>query len=178
MSEAALQQVRAFEAQVERARQGAITTARVTATAFGAALAFGAVAAVAAGVAGRAPAFAAFAAAALCATFAALLLRHAAAMRRPTELARTGVPATAIFERVVGGGVTLRVSGSAMEGTVAQLRVRLRVEAPGRAPYAVEVADFLPGDAYGRLVPGARFAAHVDPRRPTRVLVDWGARRA
>ncbi len=176
MSEAALQQVRDFEAQVERARQGAIATARITTMAFGALLSLGAVASLSAAVARLAPAPAACGAAALCAAFAALLLRHASAMRRPTELARTGVPATVTFERVVGGGVTLQVSNATMQGTIAQTRVRLRVEAPGLAPYAVDVADFLPGEAYGRLAPGARFAAHVDPARPSRVLVDWSAR--
>ena len=39
----------------------------------------------------------------------------------------------------------------------------------------MEVTDFLPMEAYGRLVRGTRFTAYVDRARPQRVLVDWDA---
>lgn len=170
-----LAQVRAFQAQAELARQRAITSAILGATSFGALLALGAVGAVVAGVLGHAPLPAAGVGALMCAGFAVMVLRHAVAMRRPSELTQTGIPATAVFEEVVGGGVSLQVSNTSMQGTISQVRARMQVEVEGRAPYAVEVTDFLPTEAYGRLVRGTRFAVYVDRARPARVLVDWGA---
>jgi hypothetical protein len=170
-----LAQVRSFRARSEQARQRAIATARVTSTVFGALLALGAVAAVVVGAMGRAPLPAAGVGALMGGGFAVMLLRMAAAMRRPSELAQTGIAATAVFEEVVGGGVSLQVANASMQGTVSQTRVRMQVEVEGRGPYAVEVTDFLPMEAYGRLVRGTRFAAYVDRARPQRVLIDWEA---
>lgn len=175
MNTAALQQVRAFRARSEQARQRAIATSRVTSTAFGVVLALGAVAAVVVGVLGRAPLPAAGVGALMCGGFAVMLLRMAAAMRRPSELAQTGIAATAVFEEVVGGGVSIQVANTTMEGNVSQTRMRMQIEVEGKGPYAVEVTDFLPMEAYGRLVRGTRFTAYVDRARPQRVLIDWGA---
>jgi hypothetical protein len=66
----------------------------------------------------------------MCVAFATMLLRNAASMRRPTELAQTGIVASAVFERVVGSGVTIQVSNSTMRGTISQMRLRMQVEVP------------------------------------------------
>ncbi|MFO0607534.1 MAG: hypothetical protein U0324_30505 [Polyangiales bacterium] len=174
MSTAALDQVHAFQAMVNRAREDAIRSARLSYTGVGVALGVAAVVALALVVAGRAPNNVA-AGALVAALMSGLCLRLASAFKRPEELARTGLPATATLERVVGGGLNLRVSNSSMQGNIAQTRARMTITVEGRAPYSVVVTDFLPGGAYGRLVPGTSFAAHVDPTRPDRVLVDWSA---
>jgi hypothetical protein len=175
MTTPALQQLHAFQAKAEQARQRAITTARVTAMIFGSLLALGAVAAVVAGALGRAPLPAMGVGALMSAGFATMLLRQAAMMRRPTELAQTGIAATAVFDEVVGGGVSIQVSNPSMQGNVSQTRARVQIEVEGKAPYTVEVTDFLPTLAYGRLVRGTRFVAYVDRQRPERVLIDWSA---
>ena len=148
---------------------------QITSTVFGALACVGAVAALDGVLLGKVPLPAGAVCAVMCGGFGAMMLRNALAMRRPTELARTGVAAVATLEEVLGSGVSIRVKNSAMEGNVSQTRMRMRIDAPGKTPYTVEVTDFLPTEAYGRLVPGTRFAAHVDPARPARVLVDWSA---
>ncbi len=105
--------------------------------------------------------------------FAWAVRRVAESLRRPLELRETGEPATATLERVLGGGMSLEVSGGAFTGNISQLRLRLRIEIPGRAPYSIDHAEFLPGPAYAKLLPGTSFPAFVDRRRPERVLVDF-----
>jgi hypothetical protein len=130
MTTSALSHVAEFQAQAEHARQQAITTARVGALLFGGLLGVGAIASVVAALAGRAPLPATAVAAVMCVAFATMLLRNAASMRRPTELAQTGIVASAVFERVVGSGVTIQVSNSTMRGTISQMRLRMQVEVP------------------------------------------------
>lgn len=170
--DAAMQQVQEFQAQVERARQDAVNSAKLGSAVAGVACALVALGILGAVVLGRAP-VQSLAGVALLSLFATLSLRSARSLQRPEHLATEGLPAVAVFERVVGAGVNIKVASSSMQGNVMQTRVRVRIEGTPRGPYTAEVCDVIPGGAYGRLVPGTRFRAYVDRARPDRVLLDW-----
>jgi hypothetical protein len=55
-----------------------------------------------------------------------------------------------------------------------QVRLRLRVEAPGMAPYEVERSEIVPMLALGALSNG-QLSVAIDPQDPQNVVVDWGA---
>lgn len=172
--DAAMQQVQEFQAQVERARQDAVNSAKRGTGAAGVLCALVALGLLGAVALGRAP-VQSLAGVGLLGFFAVMLLRTLTSMRRPEHLAREGIAAVAVFERVVGTGANLRVSSSSMEGNVSQTRMRLRIEGTPRGAYTTEVTDFVPTAAYGRLVPGTRLRVFVDRARPDRVLIDWNA---
>lgn len=173
-NDAAMQQVREIQAQAERARQDAVNSAQTMTLVAGVACALVALGILGAVVLGRAP-VQSLAGVALLTLFATLTLRSARSLRRPEHLATEGIAAVAVFERVVGMGVNIKVSSSSMQGNVAQTRMRVRIEGTPRGPYTTEVADVIPTAAYGRLVPGTRLRAYVDRARPDRVLIDWSA---
>ncbi len=175
MTHDALQQVREFQSSVDQATRSAVTSARRGHMGGAVFLALLAVAGCAGVLVGGVPVSIGASIAVVCALAAAGLLRLASRLRRPEELAQRGLRATATFEQVTGGGLALHVTNREMSGTIAQTRSRFVVAVEGRAPYTVEVTDFVPSTATGRLVAGARFAAWVDPTRPERVLVDWGS---
>jgi hypothetical protein len=52
------------------------------------------------------------------------------------------------------------------------VRMQLRVELPGRAPYDVTASAVVPPAAVGLVRPGARVGVMVDPTDPTTVAVD------
>lgn len=172
--DAAMQQVREFQAQAERARQDAVNSAKLGTGVAGGLCALAALGLLGAVALGHAP-VQSLAGVVLLSLFAALSLRSALSLRRPEHLAREGLAAVAVFERVVGAGVNIRVSSSSMQGNVMQSRVRVRIEGTPRGPYTTEVCDVIPVGAHGRLVPGARLRAFVDRARPDRVLIDWNA---
>jgi hypothetical protein len=170
----ATQQVREMQAQVERARQDAMNTSRTITAVAGVVCALGSVGLAAAVALGRVPRES-LGGVALLGFFAVMMLRAARAMRRPEHLAQEGVPAVAVFERVVGAGVRVHVSSASMEGTVSQTRARFTIEGTARGPYSVDVTDLIPSGAYGRLVKGTRMRAWVDRNRPELVLIDWNS---
>lgn len=95
------------------------------------------------------------------------------ALRRPEHLRDTGLPATAVYLGPGGGRGLTMSSGDGAE--VGRWPLRFRVEVAGRDPYEVVVRDVVPMAAIPKLVPETRFPAFVDPRKPSRVLVDWPA---
>ncbi len=173
-NDAAMQHVREIQAQVERARQDAVNTAKVSTVVAGVACALAALGILGAVALGHAP-VQSLAGVALLSLFATLTLRSARSLRRPEHLATEGIAAVAVFERVVGTGVNIKVSSSSMQGNVSQTRLRVRIEGTPRGPYTTEVTDVIPTAAYGRLVPGTRLRAFVDRARPDHVLIDWSA---
>jgi hypothetical protein len=99
------------------------------------------------------------------------LLAVGVALRRPEHLRETGLPGTGVFVGIQEG---MGLSMSSSDGTTAgRWALRFLVEVPGRAPCEVVVRDVVPIGSIPRLVPGTAFPVFVDPKRPTRVLVDW-----
>lgn len=170
--DAAMQQVREFQAQAERARQDAVNSAKTMTVVAGVACALVALGILGAVALGHAP-VQSLAGVALLSVFAVLTLRSARALRRPEHLAHEGLPVVAVFERAVGVGVNIQVSSSSMQGNVSQTRMRVRIEGAPRGTYTTEVTDLIPTGSYGRLVPGTRLRAFVDRTHPDRVLIDW-----
>ncbi len=171
-NDAAMQHVREIQAQVDRARQDAVNSAKIGTGVAGVACALVALGILGAVALGRAP-VQSLAGVALLTLFATLTLRSARSLRRPEHLAHEGIPAVAVLERVVGAGVNIKVSSSSMQGNVSQTRLRVRIEGTPRGPYTTEVTDLIPTGSYGRLVPGTRLRAFVDRTHPDRVLIDW-----
>jgi hypothetical protein len=171
-NDAAMQHVREIQAQVERARQDAVNTAKISTGVAGVACALVALGLLGAVALGRAP-VQSLVGVAILSGIAAILLRTVTSLRRPEHLATEGLAAVAVFERVVGAGVNIKVSSSSMEGNVSQTRMRVRIEGTPQGAYTAEVSDVIPTAAYGRLVPGTRLRAFVDRTRPDRVLIDW-----
>ena len=83
---------------------------------------------------------------------------------RPTSTYVEGVPGVATVLDVADTGVVLK------EQPV--MRMSLRVEVPGVAPYDAVASTMVPSAAVGFLRPGARVAVRVDPTSPTTLAVD------
>lgn len=169
-----MQQVYEMRARVDQARMSAVRTSRITTGVASVVCALGSLGLLASVALGRAPTES-LGGVVILAVCSALTMRTYLSLRRPEHLAREGIPAVAVFERVVGGGVRIHVSSSSMEGTVSQTRMRFTIEGAERPAYTVEVTDLIPSAAYGRLVAGNRVRAYVDRARPDRVLLDWNA---
>jgi hypothetical protein len=102
-NDAAMQHVREIQAQAERARQDAVNSAQTITLVAGVACALVALGILDAVVLGHAP-VQSLAGVALLTLFATLTLQSARSLRRPEHLAREGIAAVAVFERVVGIG--------------------------------------------------------------------------
>ncbi|MEZ4392010.1 MAG: hypothetical protein R3A48_13010 [Polyangiales bacterium] len=172
--DAALQQVYEMRARVDQARMSAVRTSRITTGVAAVVCGLGSLGLLASVLLGRAPTQS-LGGVVILAVCSALTLRTSLSLRRPEHLAQEGIPAVAIFERVVGSGVRINVSSSTMEGTVSQTRMRFKIEGAERPAYTVDVTDLVPSGAHGRLVAGSRVRAYVDRARPDRVLLDWSA---
>lgn len=55
-----------------------------------------------------------------------------------------------------------------------QVAIDLRVDVPGREPYAVTRKEFVPLILLGRLTSGAPLPVRVDRANPQRLVIDWG----
>jgi hypothetical protein len=55
------------------------------------------------------------------------------------------------------------------------IAIGLQVEVPGRVAYPVELKEIIPFIRLPQIQPGGTLAVKVDPQRPERVAIDWGA---
>jgi hypothetical protein len=80
-------------------------------------------------------------------------------------LLQTGLAATATVTGVSQTGMYLNENP--------QLSIDLRVELPGREPYAAKRKEFVPLILLGRLTSGAPLPVRVDRANPQRLVIDW-----
>ena len=83
------------------------------------------------------------------------------------KLKREGIPGTAQILEAEQTGMYVN--------NQPQVRLRLRVEAPGIAPYEVDKRVTVPLIAIGRLGSGQPLSVAIDPNDRDRIAIDWGA---
>ncbi|MBI4951838.1 MAG: hypothetical protein HY908_07370 [Myxococcales bacterium] len=84
---------------------------------------------------------------------------------RKRRLRETGLPGRAQLLSVEGTGVL--VNGQPM------LAFELVVTVAGQAPYPIRHREVIPALALSRLAPGSSVAVKVDPKDPSRLMIDW-----
>jgi hypothetical protein len=85
--------------------------------------------------------------------------------RRAEHLLRVGLPGFARILEAEGTGVSVNHRP--------QVRLRLRVELPGRAPYETELREVLPFLGLESVGPERRVPVVVDPENPQELIIDW-----
>ena len=84
---------------------------------------------------------------------------------RVERIRRNGLPGFATLLEAEGTGVSVNRRP--------QVRLRLRVEIPGRAPYEVQMREVLPYLALESVGPRRRVPVFVDKADPNSVVIDW-----
>lgn len=84
---------------------------------------------------------------------------------RAERLLRQGQPGFATILEAEGTGVAVNHRP--------QVRLRLRVEVPGRAPYEIEIREVLPFLGLESVGPQRRVPVFVDREDPKSLMIDW-----
>lgn len=91
------------------------------------------------------------------------------------RLLRSGSRATAIVREVKALGRTIGIQKPGINATLSRATVVLAVTPDAGAPFEVLHSEFITGGDLRHLQVGASVPVRFDPRKPSRVAIDWDA---